>query len=137
MADYAKMARDTTRRRKTLQRELAAAKRAAGACESELAVLEQIIAALKGVEPGAGRRGAKAGRRGGKRGPKRGRRRGGKWRQGHPGRPPKWWVEQQKGKAKAGKGGRKRRSGGRRGRRPGRRAAAAPAPAAPAPQAAG
>ena len=120
MANYAKMARDAARRRKSLVKDLARAKKDVRECESELAVLEQILSALKGVDAG-GR-------------PGKGGRKGGKWRPGRPGRPPKWYVEQQKakgkgkGKGKRGKPGRKKR----RGRKPGRRPAARPATPAPA-----
>lgn len=133
MANYAKMARDAADRRKTLETELDGARKTVKDCEKELAVLSQIIGALKGVAPAAGRRGPrpgpkpgrKAGRKAGK------RRKGGKWKKGHPGRPPKWYVEQQK----AAGGAKKTRK--RRGRKPGRKSAPKPvlAPSdAPLPQ---
>jgi len=105
MANYAKMARDAADRRRTLESELEQARKTVKECEKELAVLAQIIGALKGVGPAPGRRGPKPGRKAGK------RRKGGKWKKGHPGRPPKWYVEQQKaagGKKKAGKRRRRR-----------------------------
>ncbi len=117
MANYAKIRRDAVARRGVLQDEMERAKRTAAECEKEIAVLDQIIGALKGVDGRS--RGGKVGRPA-----KGGRKKGGKWRKGHPGRPPKWYVEQQKGKG-AGKKKRGRRKGARRGRRP----AAAPAPA--------
>ncbi len=142
MTNYGKMAKDAAARKNELQSELAAAKKTVAGCESELAVLEQILGALKGAAPAAPGRRRKAGRRAkpGRRAKAAGRgaAKRGKWRPGRPGRPPKWFVEQQKaaggGKPgrKAGKRGRK----ARRGRRPGRRKAAAPAaPPAEAPAA--
>ena len=119
MANYAKIRRDAVQRRQVLQDDLASAKRSVAASEKEIAVLDQIISALKGVD---GR--MKRGRVG--RPPKAGgrRRKGGKWRKGHPGRPPKWYVDQQ---AALGKKAKKR--GRRKGARRRRRAAAAAAPA--------
>ena len=49
MANYAKMARDSAERRKDLERELEKARKTVKECEKELAVLSQIIGALKGV----------------------------------------------------------------------------------------
>ncbi len=121
MADYSKMARDAAKRRKVLVAELDRARSTVTSCENEMKVLDQILDALKGA---GGRRG---------RGAKAGAKKRGKWRPGRPGRPPKWWVEQQK---KAGKGGaRKPGRRKRRGRKPGRKRAArkAPAPTAAAP----
>ena len=116
MANYTKMARDAENRRKEVARLLAKARREVDACERELTVLTDVLAALKGT----GSSGKSAIRR---RGRGRKARRGGKWRPGRPGRPPEWWREKQA----AMKGGKKK---GRRGRRR-RRAASAPA-AAPA-----
>ena len=126
MANYAKMAREAIDRRKTLETELASARRTVKDCEKELAVLAQIIGALKGVDGGPARGGPRSAKKAGK------RRKGGKWRPGHPGRPPKWYVEQQKAAGGAKKGGKRR--GRKPGRKAGRRAAAKPAPA-PAPAA--
>ena len=119
MADYAKIRRDAVLRRKELQSELERSRRTAGACEKEIAVLDRIVSALKGVD------GRTAGRAsGGKRA-----RKGGKWRPGHPGRPPKWYVEQQKAAGGKKKMARIVRKPARRRRKP---AAAAPVEAAPA-----
>lgn len=115
MANYAKIRRDAVTRRKELQVDLERSRRTAGACEKEIAVLDQIIGALKGVD------GRSVGKAAG------GKRKGGKWRPGHPGRPPKWYVEQQKEK-----GGKKK---ARRGKKAGRRRKPAAAPAAEAPAA--
>lgn len=100
MTNYGKMAKDAADRRGELEGELRAAKKTVASCEAEIAVLDQILAALKGAAPagaakrgrpkGSGRR-AKSGRAAAKK--------PGKWRPGRPGRPPKWYVEQQKGKA--------------------------------------
>ncbi|MCK6482204.1 MAG: hypothetical protein L6R43_19265, partial [Planctomycetes bacterium] len=111
MTNYGKMAKDAADRRGELEGELRAAKKTVASCEAEIAVLDQILAALKGAAPagaakrgrpkGSGRR-AKAGRAAAKK--------PGKWRPGRPGRPPKWYVEQQKaagGAAPKGRGGRK------------------------------
>jgi hypothetical protein len=111
MADYAKMRRDAASRKASLEKELDSARATVKECEKELVVVQQILDALKGAAIG---RGGKAPR--GK---------PGKWRPGRPGRPPNWYLEQQKGK-KAAAGGAKKR----RGRKPGRKKAAA-APAAP------
>src|SRR5690349_13615810 len=113
MANYAKMAREAADRRRALESDLEKARRTVKECEKELAVLSQILGALKGVKPA----------RGG--GPKGKRRKGGKWKPGKPGRPPKWYVEQQKA------GGGKKKGRKRRGRKPGRRAAPKPAVSAP------
>jgi hypothetical protein len=129
------MAKDAGDRRRELEGELRAAKKTVSSCEAEITVLDQILAALKGAAPsapakrgrpaGSGRR-AKAGRAAAKK--------PGKWRPGRPGRPPKWYVEQQraagggepKGRGRGKGRGAKRRAGGRRG---GRRKAEATAPA--------
>ena len=121
MANYAKIRRDAVQRRQVLQDDLAGAKRSVAASEKEIAVLDQIISALKGVGGVAHRGPGRPPKAGGR------RRKGGKWRKGHPGRPPRWYVEQQ---AALGKKAKKR--GRRKGARRRRRAAAAAAPA-PAP----
>ena len=125
MANYAKIRRDAVTRRKELQGDLERARRTVQSCEREIKVLDQIVTALEGVD-GRGMGKVKGGRPAKAAGR---RRKGGKWRKGHPGRPPKWYVEQQKAEG----GGKKK---ARRGRKPGLRrrkpAAAAPAPAAPA-----
>jgi hypothetical protein len=103
MGNYGQMRRQARQRKKTLEKQLAAAEKAVRACEGELSVIDQILDALAGGRGGAGR------------GRMRGGRRGGKWRPGRPGRPPNWYIEQQKAKGKRGK---------RRGRRAAKPAAA-------------
>jgi hypothetical protein len=110
MIDFSKMARAAARRRKSLEKELERARAAVDECAKELGRIDAVLDALGG---GGGRRG----------GATRGRRKGGRWRPGRPGRPPNWWIEQQKKKG-AKPDGRKK---GRRGRRRGR---TAPPPAA-------
>ena len=123
MTDYPRMAKDAAKRRAELQGDLARAKKSVAACEKEIAVLDQILSALKGSGSGIARRGrpAKGGR--GKK-----RRKGGKWKAGKPGRPPEWWRKKQRALKAAKKPGRKKR----RGRKPGRRTAPKAAPSAPA-----
>jgi hypothetical protein len=101
MTDFRRMSKDASKRRKALAREIAKARQALNALEDEMTIVDQVLSALAGPR--------RMGRP--RRGPRGGRVRGGRWRPGKPGRPPKWWVEQQKGKAaKAGKrGGRRRR----------------------------
>jgi hypothetical protein len=118
MADYAKMRRDASSRKTSLEKELETARATVKDCEKELVVVQQILDALKGASMGKG-------------GGKAPRGKPGKWRPGRPGRPPKWYVEQQKGKKAAGGGAKKRR-----GRKPGRRKASAAPAAAPEPSAA-
>ena len=123
MADYGKIAREAASRRKVLRKELARAEKSVAECGRELEIVDQILGALRGVRGGGAGSAIRAGKK------------PGKWRLGKPGRPPKWWVEQQEAR---GKGGRKAKAGrrkARRGRKPGRKPAAprpAPAPAAPA-----
>lgn len=117
MANYAKMARDAADRRRTLESELDKARKTVKECEKELAVLAQIIGALKGVGPATAGKGPRGGKR----------RKGGKWRPGHPGRPPKWYVEKQKA------AGGKKKAKKRRARRAAPKPAAAPAEAAAPP----
>ena len=89
--NYAQLRRTAITRQATLEKELREAKSTVSAAEKELASLSQILGALKGVDGAKVTLGGKARTK---------RRKGGKLRPGHPGRPPKWYIEQQKGKGK-------------------------------------
>ena len=133
MTDYPQMAKDAAKRRRQLEGALSQAKSSVAACEAELAVLDQILAALKGAGKAAGavpkRRGRPVGSG------KTAKKKRGKWKLGKPGRPPQWYIDQQKAAGGGKKPGRKKRRGRKPGRKPGRKAAAhaAPAPEAAAP----
>ena len=105
MLDFKSVTRQASRERKSLRKQLEAARETVDRLTRELAKLDSVLGILTG-------RGVRPGRAG-----------GGKWRPGRPGRPPNWWREQQKGK-----GGRK--GGKKAGKRRGRRAAATPAASA-------
>ena len=102
MLDFKSVTRQATRERKSIRKQLEAARETVDRLTRELAKLDSVL----GILTGRGVRTRRAG--------------GGKWRPGRPGRPPDWWREQQG--RKAGK-----KSGRRAGKRRGRRAAAAPA----------
>lgn len=129
MTSYASMRKEASDRRKALAAELAAARAAVVSCEKEIEVLDQILRALKGAGAGPGRPPRTAAG-----GSKKAKKKGGKWRPGRPGRPPKWYVEQQKaaGKGSPKAGGRKKPARKGAGRKPARRTRKkAAAPAAP------
>ena len=118
MTDYPQMAKDAAKRRRQLEGALSQAKASVASCEAELAVLDQILAALKGAGKAAGvapKRGRPVGsfKRGGKAKKKRG-----KWKLGKPGRPPQWYIDQQKAAGGGKKPGRKKRRGRKPGRKP-------------------
>jgi hypothetical protein len=88
--NYGHLRRTAVARQSALESELREARATVSAAEKELKSLDQILAALKGSK------GAALSTRRGK-GKAKGRK-GGKWRLGHPGRPPKWYTEKMKGK---------------------------------------
>jgi len=90
--NYSLLRRTTVARQATLEKELRAAKATVTSAEKELKSLGEILGALKGVDGAAMPRGTSK--------VKGKRRKGGKWRPGHPGRPPKWYSEKMKGKGK-------------------------------------
>ena len=96
MLNYRSMARSSSKRRDALQERIASTKEELVAMEAELKILDQILAALPSgtVKRGPGRP------RGGK---KAGRRTRGTWKPGGRGRPPRWYVERQKGREKPAK----------------------------------
>jgi len=143
-ATYVKMLKDAARRRKALEKEVERARGVIAGCESEMAILDQVVAALGEVDgapaKAVGGRGRKKGKwrpggpgrppKGAKRPVKKARR--GKWRPGRPGRPPRWYVERQKdaagksassGKAKKNKGRAPAAPARKRAKRGGRRKA--------------
>lgn len=125
MLNYKTLAQATARRRAALLSKVAATKESLEAMERELRLLDGILRALPksgGVgstgEVAAGRRSAgrrSAGRRA--TAPSRAKPRG-KWRPGRPGRPPKWYLEQQARTPSGTNPG--KRSGRKPSRRPGR-----------------
>jgi hypothetical protein len=96
--DLKAMTKRAARERRTVRKQLDAARETVDRLSRELAKLDSVI----GILSGRGPRPARGGRR---------------WRPGRPGRPPDWWREQQA--RKAGK-----KTAGRRGRRGAARAAA-------------
>jgi hypothetical protein len=85
---FQSMAKAASRRRETLKARIASAKESLATMEKELGTLDRILEALSGTDlKTASSRG--------------GRRKGGKWRRGKPGRPPQWYLDQQKAKGKA------------------------------------
>ncbi len=93
MAGNAQIVRLIEKRREKLARQVSRAGNSIKVWKGEIDSLDAVVQSLRGM--GAGRAG---------RTPQRARR--GTWRPGHPGRPPKWYVEQQQGKGKR-KGARK------------------------------
>jgi len=88
MAGNAQIVRLIEKRRETLVRQVSRAEESIKGWKGEIESLDAVVHSLRGL--GAGRAG---------RTPRTARR--GTWRLGHPGRPPKWYVEQQKGKGKS------------------------------------
>ena len=101
MLNFRSMAKTASKRKATLVARISATKETLAGFEKELAMLDSLLAALPAGRmsrgPGRPPKAAKK-RKGGKR--MGGKRKGGKWKLGKPGRPPKWFLEQQKGKAK-------------------------------------
>jgi hypothetical protein len=94
MLNFRSMAKSASRRKEVLESKISAAKTDLVAMEEELKVLETILEALpKGAASRGPGRPLGAGKK----------RKGGKWRPGRPGRPPKWYLDQQKGKGKGAK----------------------------------
>lgn len=85
MLNLNSMAKAASRRRDSLQSRISSTREDLAAMEKELEVLDGILKAIPstGLARGTGR--------------PRGRK-GGKWRPGRPGRPPQWYIDQQKGK---------------------------------------
>lgn len=94
MLNYRSMARSASKRQEAITSRISLAKSELVAMEKELKVLDEVLKALPsaGLSRGSSRQG-KANGRGAKKAAKKG-----KWKPGKPGRPPQWYIDQQKGK---------------------------------------
>ena len=79
------------KRQATLERQVSKAEESIQSWKKEIRSLDEVVTSLKGMSGGKAGRNLPTAKRGKKRGT---------WRAGHPGRPPKWFTDQQQAKGK-------------------------------------
>lgn len=91
MSSTTPIVRMIEKRQATLERQVSKAEESIQSWKKEISSLDEVVFSLKGMKGGTTGRNLKRAKPGKKRGT---------WKAGHPGRPPKWYTEQQKAKGK-------------------------------------